>query len=89
MAGKFGVVVPQLEDAAPELELRYLYGTRAETFFHGSWQALRKHTSASSSSGRSTPAASLIGPGPTACDPQGLPGQGGPAARAVARDQEP
>jgi hypothetical protein len=44
MAGKFGVVPQQLEDAALERELRYLYGTRAATFFHGSRQALRKHT---------------------------------------------
>ena len=27
MAGKCGVVPQQLEDAAPERELRYLYGT--------------------------------------------------------------
>jgi hypothetical protein len=42
--GKFGVVPQQLEDAALERELCYLYGTRAETFFHRSWQALLVHT---------------------------------------------
>ena len=44
MAGRFGVDPQQLEDAALERELRYLYGTRAETFFHGSRQALLNHT---------------------------------------------
>jgi hypothetical protein len=44
MAGKCGVVPQQLEDAALERELRYLYATRAETFFHGSQLAPRKHT---------------------------------------------
>ena len=44
MAGKFGVDPQQLEDAALERELRYLYATREETFFHGSRQALLNHT---------------------------------------------
>jgi hypothetical protein len=44
MAGKFGLDPRQLEDAALERELRYLYATREETFFHGSRQALLNHT---------------------------------------------
>ena len=39
---KFGLDPRQLEDA--ELERRYLYATREETFFHGSRQALLNHT---------------------------------------------
>jgi hypothetical protein len=46
MAGKFGLDPRQLEDAERERELRYLYATREETFFHGSRQALLNHTSA-------------------------------------------
>jgi uncharacterized protein DUF6158 len=44
MTGKFGVDPDQLDDAALERELRYLYATREETFFHGSRQALLNHT---------------------------------------------
>jgi len=44
MAGKFGVVPQQPEDAALERELRYLYGTRAEIFVHWSRQAPPDHT---------------------------------------------
>lgn len=44
MAGKFGLDPRQLEDAELERELRYLYATREETFFHGSRQALLNHT---------------------------------------------
>ncbi|HYY81575.1 MAG TPA: DUF6158 family protein [Actinomycetes bacterium] len=44
MAGKFGLDPHQLDDAALERELRYLYATREETFFHGSRQALLNHT---------------------------------------------
>ncbi len=44
MAGKFGLDPRQLDDAALERELRSLYATRAETFFHGSRQALLNHT---------------------------------------------
>jgi hypothetical protein len=44
MAGKFGVDPHQLDDQALERELRYLYATREETFFHGSRQALLNHT---------------------------------------------
>jgi hypothetical protein len=44
MAGKFGLDPRQLDDAALERELRYLYATREETFFHGSRQALLNHT---------------------------------------------
>jgi hypothetical protein len=44
MAGKFGVDPQQPENAAPERKLRYLYGTRAEIFVHGSRQALLNHT---------------------------------------------
>jgi uncharacterized protein len=29
-----------------------------------------------------------VGPGPTVCEPQALPGQGGPTAQAVGRDQD-
>ena len=44
MAGKFGLEPRQLEDAELERELRQLYATREETFFHGSRQALLNHT---------------------------------------------
>ena len=44
MAGKFGLDPRQLDDVALERELRYLYVTREETFFHGSRQALLNHT---------------------------------------------
>jgi hypothetical protein len=44
MAGKFGLDPHQLDDEALERELRYLYATREETFFHGSRQALLNHT---------------------------------------------
>jgi Family of unknown function (DUF6158) len=44
MAGKFGLDPHRLDDAALERELRYLYATREETFFHGSRQALLNHT---------------------------------------------
>ena len=44
MAGKFGLEPRQLEDAELERELRHLYATREETFFHGSRQALLNHT---------------------------------------------
>lgn len=44
MAGKFGVDPHDLDDEALERELRYLYATREETFFHGSRQALLNHT---------------------------------------------
>jgi hypothetical protein len=80
--GKFGVVPQQLEDAALERELCYLYGTRAETFFHRSWQALLMHTERILQLGQEDASRFPIGRDPTACDPQGLPGQGGPAARA-------
>ena len=44
MARKFGLDPGQLEDAALERELRYLYATREETFFQGTRQALLNHT---------------------------------------------
>lgn len=44
MAGKFGLNPHRLEDALLERELRYLYATREETFFHGTRQALLNHT---------------------------------------------
>ena len=44
MAGKFGLDPRQLDDESLERELRYLYATREETFFHGSRQALLNHT---------------------------------------------
>jgi len=44
MAGKFGLDPRQLEDTELERELRYLYATREEPFFHGSRQALLNHT---------------------------------------------
>ncbi len=44
MAGKFGLDPHRLEDEALERELRYLYATREETFFHGTRQALLNHT---------------------------------------------
>ena len=49
MAGKFGLDPRQLEDAELERELRYLYATRAETFFQGTRQALLTTPSACSS----------------------------------------
>jgi Family of unknown function (DUF6158) len=44
MADKFGLDPHRLDDEALERELRYLYSTREETFFHGSRQALLNHT---------------------------------------------
>jgi Family of unknown function (DUF6158) len=44
MAGKFGLDPHRLDDDALERELRYLYATREETFFHGTRQALLNHT---------------------------------------------
>jgi hypothetical protein len=44
MPGKFGLDPHRLDDEALERELRYLYSTREETFFHGSRQALLNHT---------------------------------------------
>ena len=44
MSGKFGLDPHRLDDAELERELRYLYATREETFFHGSRQALLNHT---------------------------------------------
>jgi uncharacterized protein DUF6158 len=41
---KLGLDPRQLEDTELERELRYLYATREETFFHGSRQALLNHT---------------------------------------------
>jgi Family of unknown function (DUF6158) len=43
-AGKFGLDPRDLDDAALERELRHLYETRSDTFFHGSRQALLNHT---------------------------------------------
>jgi hypothetical protein len=43
-AGKFGLDPRDLDDEALERELRHLYQTRADTFFHGSRQALLNHT---------------------------------------------
>ena len=42
--GLFGLDPRQLDDAALERELRHLYATREETFFHGTRQALLNHT---------------------------------------------
>jgi hypothetical protein len=44
MADKFGLDAHRLDDEALERELRYLYSTREETFFHGSRQAILNHT---------------------------------------------
>jgi hypothetical protein len=88
MASKFGVVPQQLEDAALERELRYLRDPVRSRSSMGRGRRCGGTPSVFSSSGRRTPAASPIGSGPTACDPQGLPGRGGPAARAVARGQD-
>src|SRR4029453_8533030 len=44
MAGKFGLDPHQLDDETLERELRHLFATREETFFHGSRQALLNHT---------------------------------------------
>jgi hypothetical protein len=43
-AGKFGLDPRDLDDTTLERELRRMYETRAETFFHGSRQALLNHT---------------------------------------------
>lgn len=43
-AGKFGLDPRDLDDTSLERELRHIYETRAETFFHGSRQALSNHT---------------------------------------------
>ena len=87
MAGRFGVGPQQLEDAALERELRCLYGTPCGDVFHGSGQAPPKHTERILQLGQEYASRFPIGPGPTACEPQGLPGQGGPAARVITRDQ--
>jgi Family of unknown function (DUF6158) len=42
--GLFGLDPRQLDDAALERELRYLYAAREETFFHGTRQTLLNHT---------------------------------------------
>jgi hypothetical protein len=42
--GKVGLDPHRLDDQALERELRYLYATREETFFHGTRQALLNHT---------------------------------------------
>jgi hypothetical protein len=76
MAGKFGVGPQQLEDAALERELRYLYGTRAETFVHGSRLALLKHTERILQLGQEDASRFPTGPGPTACEPARAPGPG-------------
>src|SRR5437660_12802193 len=39
-----GIPAQQLEDDELENELRQLYRTREETFFHGSAQAFKRHT---------------------------------------------
>jgi Family of unknown function (DUF6158) len=44
MTDKFGRDPHLLTDEDLERELRYLYSTREETFFHGSRQALLNHT---------------------------------------------
>jgi hypothetical protein len=44
MTDKFGRDPHLLADEDLERELRYLYSTREETFFHGSRQALLNHT---------------------------------------------
>jgi Family of unknown function (DUF6158) len=44
MARKFGLDPRQLDDAALERDLRYLYATHEETFFRGTRQALLNHT---------------------------------------------
>jgi hypothetical protein len=44
MARKFGLDPHRLDDEALERELRYLYATREETFFHRTRQALLNHT---------------------------------------------
>ena len=54
MAGKFGLDPHQLDDETLERELRYLYATPEETFFHGSRQALLTTPSACSSWSGST-----------------------------------
>ncbi|HZD74298.1 MAG TPA: DUF6158 family protein [Actinomycetota bacterium] len=44
MRDKFGLDPHRLSDQDLQRELRYLYSTREETFFHGSRQALLNHT---------------------------------------------
>jgi hypothetical protein len=44
MTDKFGLDPHRLDDEDLGRELRYLYSTREETFFHGSRQALLNHT---------------------------------------------
>ena len=44
MTDKFGLDPRRLDDQDLKRELRYLYSTREETFFHGSRQALLNHT---------------------------------------------
>jgi hypothetical protein len=68
MVGKFGAVPQRLEDAALERELRYLRDPWRRSSMGRGWR-YGSTPSASSSSGRSTPAACPIGPEPTACEP--------------------
>src|SRR5215216_7985478 len=74
MAGKFGLDPHQLDDKALERELRHLYATREETFFHGSRQALLNHTERMLQLEREYANRSRNGPRPTSCGPARAPG---------------
>jgi hypothetical protein len=76
VAGKFGLDPHRLDDEALERELRHLYATREETFFHGTRQALLTTPTACCSWSVSTPAGSRSGPGPMRCGPARAPGCG-------------
>jgi hypothetical protein len=74
MAGTFGLDPHRLDDAALERELRYLYATREETFFHGTRQALLNHTERLLQLDREYAPGSRSGPRPMPCGPARAPG---------------
>src|SRR4029450_9915103 len=75
MAGKFGLDPHQLDDEALERELRHLYATHEETFFHGSRQALLNPHRAHAPVWRgNTPTGSRNGPRTTRCGLARAPG---------------
>lgn len=79
-AGKFGLDPHRLDDEALERELRYLYATGKETFFHGSRQALLNHTERMLELERETSVGSRSGPRLMRCGPAR-----GPGARRASR----
>jgi hypothetical protein len=89
MAGKCGVVPQQLEDAALERELRCLYGTPYRDVLPwvaaGAAEAHQAYPPARAGVRQPLPDRTRTDSLPAR---KGLPGRGGPAARAVTRDQD-